>query len=66
MQQGPAGSENDVTTRLSRIWEEAEKIAGVGSWRLELSTAQLTWSPGMYRIFDVDTDDAAIDLTAAA
>lgn len=33
---------------------EAEQIAGLGSWRLELDDGSLAWSPEMYRIFGVD------------
>ena len=32
----------------------AERVARVGSWRWALSTHRVSWSPGMYRLFDID------------
>jgi len=32
----------------------AEPVAHLGSWRYAFGTQRVSWSPGMYRIFDVD------------
>jgi two-component system, cell cycle sensor histidine kinase and response regulator CckA len=40
--------------------EEAQSIAHVGSWRLDLGNRQLTWSRETYRIFGQDQDRCAI------
>ena len=59
--------------QLSRSHEqldEAQAIARVGSWELDLATDTLTWSRQMYAMFGVDpkafvpTPDAYIDLIA--
>jgi PAS domain S-box-containing protein len=34
----------------------AEEAAHVGSWRLELASQRVSWSPEMYRLFDVTPD----------
>lgn len=34
--------------------KEAQRLARVGSWRLELATNELSWSDEIYRIFEVD------------
>src|SRR5690606_30704750 len=34
------------------ILQQSEKIAKMGSWEYDLSTRELTWSDGMYRIFN--------------
>ena len=31
-----------------------EKIARVGSWRMDLITGEITWSEGLYRLFGID------------
>lgn len=36
---------------------EAQKIAQIGSWELDLSTSKLTWSDEVYRIFDLEVDE---------
>lgn len=33
---------------------EAQHLAGLGSWELDLQTGTLDWSPGMYRLLDLD------------
>src|SRR5690606_9611868 len=34
------------------ILQQSEKVAKMGSWEYDLSTRELTWSDGMYRIFN--------------
>lgn len=36
------------------IFQEAQHIAKVGSWKFDISTQAITWSDEMYRIFDID------------
>ena len=33
---------------------EAQRVAGLGSWELDLLTNHLTWSEGIYRLFELD------------
>ncbi|HEY5275399.1 MAG TPA: PAS domain S-box protein [Coriobacteriia bacterium] len=44
----------DAAGELRLLENEAEQIAGLGSWRLDLADGSLAWSPEMYRIFGVD------------
>jgi PAS domain S-box-containing protein len=37
-------------------FKEAQRIAHIGSWELDLVTNRLTWSDEIYRIFEIDTD----------
>jgi PAS domain S-box-containing protein len=39
---------------------EAQRIAHIGSWRLDLSTHVLTWSDEIYCIFEIDTRQSNI------
>ena len=34
--------------------DEAERVAGMVSWSIDLSTGTVTWSPGMHQVYDVD------------
>ena len=34
----------------------SEKLSGMGSWQLNLKTGKMTWSDGLYRIFEIDPD----------
>ncbi|MBE0497324.1 MAG: PAS domain S-box protein, partial [Campylobacterales bacterium] len=36
------------------ILQEAQRIAKIGSWKLDIVTQAITWSEEMYRIFEVD------------
>ncbi|KFN39391.1 MAG: hypothetical protein JU82_07305, partial [Sulfuricurvum sp. MLSB] len=36
--------------------KEAQKIAKIGSWELEISTQKLTWSDETYRLFELDKE----------
>ncbi len=46
-----------------RIRTTAERVARVGSWRWELATERVTWSPGMFGLFDVDPEEFDGDFT---
>jgi PAS domain S-box-containing protein/putative nucleotidyltransferase with HDIG domain len=45
---------SEAVNELRMLEDEAERYAGLGSWRLDLGDRRLTWSPEMYRIFGVD------------
>ncbi len=47
----------DDLGNLRMLENEAEQVAGLGSWRLDLADGSLIWSPEMYRIFGVDPSD---------
>ncbi len=45
----------EVALRKSKAGlAEAQRIAHVGSWELDLLTDELDWSPEIYRIFEID------------
>ncbi|TXH89091.1 MAG: response regulator [Rhodoferax sp.] len=54
--------ERDATLRASeqalqtttRQLEEAQRLAGLGHWNLDLRTNALHWSPEIFRIFEID------------
>jgi len=53
------------TQEKNRMLDLAESLAGVGRWRLDVATAQLTWSDAVYAIhgvtretFDPNLDDS--------
>ena len=62
---GVQGSAKDITNRLrnelalrkseARL-KEAQRIAKVGSWQLNLLTDNLTWSDEVFRIFEVNKE----------
>jgi len=41
-----------------RLLEQAEAVAGLGSWDYELTTGTLRWSDGMYQLFDLPLGSA--------
>ncbi len=48
----------DEELRLSQaMLEEAQRIARIGSWDLNLLTNRLTWTREVYHIFELDPDD---------
>lgn len=40
-----------------RKLDEAQRIAHIGSWELDLITNKLTWSDEIYRIFEINPDE---------
>lgn len=40
------------------ILAEAERIGHTGSWKRELATNHIDWSPGMYRMFGIPNNEA--------
>ena len=46
-------AEDSLKSSHDRL-NEAQRIAGLGSWELDLRNDQLSWSDEIYRIFDID------------
>lgn len=46
------------------IFREAERMAAIGSWRLDLHSDRIDWSDGVYRIHELPVGDVLV-LTAA-
>jgi PAS domain S-box-containing protein len=68
---GILGIYEDITARKlaeetlnnsERDLREAQRLAESGSWRLELASNKVTWSPEMYRMFGLDPDQPPPDL----
>jgi PAS domain S-box-containing protein len=53
----------DQAEELARRADAAEAVAGLGHWRLDARTRELTWSRQLYRIYGMDVD-APLDLPA--
>jgi len=51
-------SEVDITEmkKLQRNLKEAQQLAKMGSWELNLDTGELWWSSEVYRIFEIDPE----------
>lgn len=47
-----------------RILKEAQRIAKIGNWALDLKTGELTWSEEIYRIFEIDPRQFAASYAA--
>jgi len=52
------GTHMDVTSqhKMKRDLAEAQRIAHVGYWQLDLAEVRLTWSDEIYRIFEIDPE----------
>ena len=48
----------DITPRVEaqRAMDEAQRLAQLGSWSMDLETGIITWSDELYRIFGVDPE----------
>ncbi|MEK6785640.1 MAG: PAS domain S-box protein [Nitrospirota bacterium] len=62
---GVLGVARDITTRIAMEVElkqsearlhEAQRIAQLGSWELDLTANRLSWSPETHRIFEINED----------
>lgn len=51
-----SGQQAAALARSDRIFRQAERLAGVGSWRMALSHDALEWSDGVRRIHDLPPD----------
>jgi len=49
-------SEKAIKKTESRL-KEAEQIAKIGHWELDLSSDTLYWSDEIYRIFEIDPEE---------
>lgn len=49
-----AEQQSAALRRNDRVFRQAERMAEMGWWRLELADETLVWSDGIYRIYDVD------------
>ena len=45
---------------LDRLWTAAEALSDMGSWEVDVATARLVWSDGMFRIFGFDAGEASL------
>ncbi len=45
--------EEEISAIVARL-KEAQRVARIGSWELDLTTNQLTWSDEIYRIFEIE------------
>jgi PAS domain S-box-containing protein len=43
--------------KLEAVRDVAEEVAGIGNWTWDLATQKAVWSPGMFRLWDVDPDE---------
>ncbi|MBA1433504.1 MAG: EAL domain-containing protein, partial [Epsilonproteobacteria bacterium] len=59
------GTHTDITKRKraeadviekKRLLEESQRLAHIGSWKLDFASNSLEWSAEIYRIFEVDSD----------
>jgi PAS domain S-box-containing protein len=61
----------EALTKSRRLLAETEKIGKIGGWEIDLDTMELTWTPEIYSIHEVDpgfqpTVDKAIQFYAPA
>ncbi len=47
---------------LNRVLNEAERIAGAGSWEWDAGTGETIWSQGLYRIFGRNPADGPVSI----
>lgn len=51
----------DAVDALRTLEDEAEQIAQLGSWRYEVASKHVTWSPQMFRIYGLDPSTPGIE-----
>lgn len=54
--------EEDRLRRRGELLAQAEEIARLGSWELDLATERLTWSSHLYRIFGYSPGSLPVDM----
>ncbi len=54
----------EAVRKLEAVRDVAEEVAGIGNWTWDLATQKAVWSPGMFRLWDVDPDAFDGDLMA--
>jgi PAS domain S-box-containing protein len=42
------------------LLRQSQQVALIGSWRMDLATGQITWSPEIYQLFEVDSQQLNI------
>jgi len=57
---------SDESERTKAALAEAQSIARIGSWEVDLRTDQVTWSDNMYRLLGVDPDTFELTREAVA
>lgn len=57
--------DESVQRRTARLLEEAESVARVGSWELDIDRQEMRWSAETYRIHELDAASGPISLTQA-
>ena len=53
--------EREVADKTAAL-EEAQRIAQMGSWELEVATRQITWTQQMFRLAGLDSDQSTLVL----
>lgn len=48
-----SSTENDQFGENHIMFRQAEKVAKIGSWKLNISSGEISWSNGMYKLFEV-------------
>ena len=63
---GSGGPVHLALLRTEALLADAQKLAHIGSWNLDLTTDTLTWSDEQYRIFGLNPGSAAMTLNRFA
>ncbi|MBX3594826.1 MAG: diguanylate cyclase [Sphingomonas sp.] len=50
-------AQNRVIWQRKTTLNQAERMAGIGSWRYEIASGALSWSDGVFRIHDLEPGD---------
>ncbi len=48
--------EGEIRSSVARL-KEAQRVARIGSWQLDLLTNQLSWSDEVYRMFEIEPEE---------
>ncbi len=52
----------EALRRSQERLEQAETVAGMGSWEWNLETDRVSWSAGLYKIFELEPETADMDI----